>query len=71
MAPGFGGLNQYLGWLSLMYKVTSKIRFNVLLGGGGTGEYRSVKALVLAYVMQSLLLTLTQIIKLIHTNEKG
>ena len=54
-----------------MYKVTSKIRFNVLLGGGGTGEYRSVKALVLAYVMQSLLLTLTQIIKLIHTNEKG
>ena len=47
-----------------MYKVTSKIRFDFLLGGGGTGEYRSVKVLVLAYVMQSLLLT-TQIIKLI------
>ena len=31
---GFGGMRQYVGWLICMYKVTSKIRFDVLLRGG-------------------------------------
>ena len=35
MAVGFRGVRQYLGWSIFMYKVTSKIRFDVLLGGGG------------------------------------
>ena len=34
MAAGFGGVRQYVGWLFFMYKVTSKIRFDILLGGG-------------------------------------
>ena len=35
MAAGFGGVRQYVGWLIFMYKAISKIRFDVLLGGGG------------------------------------
>ena len=35
MAAGFAGVRQYVGWLIFMYKVTSKIRFDVLLGGEG------------------------------------
>ena len=34
MAPGFGGVRQYVGLLIFIYKVTSKIRFDVLLGEG-------------------------------------
>ena len=34
MAAGLGGVRQYVGWLIFIYKVTSKIRFDVLLGGG-------------------------------------
>ena len=36
MAAGFCGVHQYLGWLIFMYKVTSKIKFDVLLKEGGT-----------------------------------
>ena len=32
---GFGGVRQYNGWLIFMYKTTSKIKFDVLLGGRG------------------------------------
>lgn len=38
MAVGFGGVGQYVGWminLIFMYIVTSKIRFDVLLGEVG------------------------------------
>ena len=35
LAAGFGGVGQYVGRLTFMYKVKSKIRFDVLLGGGG------------------------------------
>ena len=35
IAAGFGGVRQYLGWLIFMYKVKSKIRFDILLGRGG------------------------------------
>ena len=40
MEAGFGGVHQYDGWLVFTYKVTSKIRFAVLLGerGGFMGE---------------------------------
>ena len=34
MEAGFGGVHQCDGWLVFTYKVTSKIRFAVLLGGG-------------------------------------
>ena len=34
MAAGFGVVRQYVGWLIFMYKVTSKIRFDVLLEEG-------------------------------------
>ena len=34
VAASFGGVRQYVGWLIFMYKVTSKIRFDTLLGGG-------------------------------------
>ena len=34
MAPGFGRERQYVGKLNFMCQVTSKIRFDVLLGGG-------------------------------------
>ena len=33
----FGGALQYDRWLIFMWKDTSKIRFDVLLGGGGRG----------------------------------
>ena len=33
MAAGFGGVRQYVGELIFMYKVTSKITFEVLLEG--------------------------------------
>lgn len=35
MEAGFGGVHQYGGWLVFTYKVTSKIRFAVLLGERG------------------------------------
>ena len=35
MADGFGDMCQCVGLLIFMYKVTTKIRFAVLLGGGG------------------------------------
>ena len=40
MKAVFDGVRQYGGWLVFMYKVTSKIRFAVLLGerGGFMGE---------------------------------
>ena len=38
MAAGFGGMRQYVGGFIFMYKVTSKIKFDVLLGGGGGGQ---------------------------------
>ena len=35
MAAGLGGVCQYLGWLIFMYKIKLKIRFDVLVRGGG------------------------------------
>ena len=35
MAAGFGGVRHNVGWLIFMKKVTSKIRFDFLLEGGG------------------------------------
>ena len=35
MAPGFGRERQYVRKLNFMCQVTSKIRFDVLLRGGG------------------------------------
>ena len=35
MAAGFSDVRQCVGWLIFMYKVTSKIRLNLLLGAGG------------------------------------
>ena len=32
MVASFSGMRQYFGWLIFMHKVTSKIRFDVLLG---------------------------------------
>ena len=34
-SSGFGVMRQYVGWLIFMYKVTPKIKFDVLLGGRG------------------------------------
>ena len=35
IAAGFGGVCQYAGWLVFMYKVKSKISFDILLGRRG------------------------------------
>ena len=35
MAAGFSAVRQYIGWLIFINIVTSKIKFHVLLGGGG------------------------------------
>ena len=43
MAAGFSGVRQYVGWLISMYKVSSKLRFDVLLRGGG-GFMKNVAA---------------------------
>ena len=35
MTNAFGGVRQYVEWLIIMYKVTSKIKFDIFLWGGG------------------------------------